>query len=126
MSQLGANNWSQIASLMPGRISKQCRERWINNLDPNLSKRMWSEEEDNKILELHAKYGNKWSLISKHIPGRTDNSIKNRFNSNLKRQLALGTVIPTYARTSTILRDVEEVTKKRDLKEAHKQAPIYE
>ena len=46
VSQLGATNWAQIASLLPGRISKQCRERWINHLDPNLSKRMWTAEED--------------------------------------------------------------------------------
>ena len=61
--------------------------------------------------------GNKWSLIARRIPGRTDNSIKNRFNSNLKRQLALGQVIPTYARTASILKQDD---KKRVKKEESK------
>ena len=122
VSQIGANNWSQIAELLPGRISKQCRERWINNLDPALSKRPWTTEEDQKIIELHKNYGNKWALIAKQIPGRSDNSIKNRFNSNLKRQLTLGKVIPTYARTASILKQEQvDALRKRDLKITDKQ-----
>jgi hypothetical protein len=85
VSQLGANNWSQIAELLPGRISKQCRERWLNHIDPKLAKKAWTAEEDRRIIDLHEEYGNKWSLIAKQIPGRTDNNVKNRFNSNLKR-----------------------------------------
>ncbi len=87
VSQLGANNWSQIATLLPGRIAKQCRERWVNKLDPSLTRQSWTSEEDRLILDLHAQFGNKWAVIARQIPGRTDNQIKNRYNSNLKRQL---------------------------------------
>jgi hypothetical protein len=66
----GPAKWSKIADALPGRIGKQCRERWHNHLDPNVSKKAWSEEEDRMILEFHSTVGNRWSEIAKQLPGR--------------------------------------------------------
>lgn len=79
-------NWSYLAKIMGTRQGKQCRERWHNHLNPEIKKTPFTREEDRMIVQLHMKYGNKWSEIAKHLPGRTDNAIKNYWNSSIVRR----------------------------------------
>ncbi|MED6127826.1 hypothetical protein PIB30_091850 [Stylosanthes scabra] len=69
------------------RCGKSCRLRWINYLRPDLKRGTFSQEEENLIIELHAVLGNRWSQIAAQLPGRTDNEIKNLWNSCLKKKL---------------------------------------
>jgi len=77
----GYDHWGKVAEKMPGRTAKQCRERWSNYLDPGLLKTPFTQAEDEKLMLLQRMNGNKWALISREMPGRTENSVKLRFNS---------------------------------------------
>lgn len=80
-------NWSLLSKYMPSRSGKQIRDRFLNTLDPNISKEKFTIEEDNLILDLYAKFGSQWSKIAKELPWRTGDMIKNRFYSSLRKQV---------------------------------------
>ncbi|KAJ6244494.1 hypothetical protein M0813_21080 [Anaeramoeba flamelloides] len=85
VKKLGNSNslWNNIATLVPGRNSKQCRERWRNQLDPEIDRSPITEEEDRLLIEKIAEIGNKWCKLSVLFPGRPDNMLKNHWYSVL-------------------------------------------
>ncbi|CAK8568019.1 unnamed protein product [Lathyrus sativus] len=104
------------------RCGKSCRLRWINYLRPDLKRGNFTEQEDDLIINLHNLLGNKWSLIAARLPGRTDNEIKNYWNTHIKRKLynrgvdpqthrpLKDYVVPPQARNNIIIKDVSIVS----------------
>uniref|UniRef100_A0A7N0VMD6 Uncharacterized protein n=1 Tax=Kalanchoe fedtschenkoi TaxID=63787 RepID=A0A7N0VMD6_KALFE len=98
----GHGSWRALPKLAGlNRCGKSCRLRWTNYLRPDIKRGKFSEEEEQAIINLHSVLGNKWSAISSHLPGRTDNEIKNFWNTHLKKKLLQMGIDPITHRPRT-------------------------
>ncbi|KAF5732174.1 Myb domain protein 86 [Tripterygium wilfordii] len=96
ITRYGVGCWSSVPKLAGlQRCGKSCRLRWINYLRPDLKRGMFSQQEEELIMSLHEVLGNRWAQIAAQLPGRTDNEIKNFWNSYLKKKLMKQGIDPT-------------------------------
>jgi hypothetical protein len=86
VKKYGTKKWAIIAELVPGRVGKQCRERWLNHLRTDVLKTAWTYDEDVTLINAQHKLGNRWSAIARLLPGRPENSVKNRWNSLINKK----------------------------------------
>lgn len=85
LKKKGAMKWAEATKEIKGRSGKQIRERWFNILNPQINKAKWTEEEERLLFQLYQKFGPKWCYLVNQFENRTENSIKNRFYSTLRR-----------------------------------------
>jgi hypothetical protein len=116
VAEPGSIGWTKCAKLVPGRTGKQCKKRCSNYLDPTLKKDGWSAEEDQILLTEYQKVGPKWVHIAHMIPGRCENSVKNRFDSMKKdkeeKSEGIGIDVTITSSAVTVKKDVGDMMRR--------------
>ncbi|KAM0968061.1 hypothetical protein ACFX13_016791 [Malus domestica] len=104
----GPRRWKSIATKAGlKRCGKSCRLRWMNYLRPNIKRGNISDQEEDLILRLHKLLGNRWSLIAGRLPGRTDNEIKNYWNSHLSKKMKQNRAVSKTVQGSTEQKNIK-------------------
>ena len=108
----GPTKWSLAGPEINMRSGKQIRERWLNVLQPGLTKRQWTAEEDRIIFEEHDTHGPAWTYIATKLPGRNENTVKNRFHSSLRKIFRIEKNIKSFLDTiEACIMDEQSITK---------------
>ncbi|XP_045812329.1 transcription factor MYB35 [Trifolium pratense] len=107
----GIGNWTLVPKIAGlNRCGKSCRLRWTNYLRPDLKHDSFTPQEEELIITLHAAIGSRWSLIAKRLPGRTDNDVKNYWNTKLRKKLMKMGIDPvTHKSVSQVLSDLGSI-----------------
>ncbi|KAI4388915.1 hypothetical protein MLD38_001203 [Melastoma candidum] len=111
----------KLAGLL--RCGKSCRLRWTNYLRPDLKRGLLSESEEKLVIDLHSQLGNRWSKIASHMPGRTDNEIKNHWNTHIKKKLRKMGIDPM---THKPIHDVQNQQQQQEEEEEREEALTFQ